>query len=119
MAQAPPVLQAFRRRLYYFLLTFTRCSTNAPNPFKHPFGLYAKTGLHAYGVIQGALTLQVIADYNSIPVPDVLDLFNGPAHEGGPMLIMSRSRGTPLSRTRQSLDSLSPNQLTTIADTLP
>jgi aminoglycoside phosphotransferase len=59
-----------------------------------------------------------MADYTSIPVPDVLDLFNDPAHEGGPMLIMSRVRGTPLSRTRQSLDSLSPDQLTTIADTL-
>lgn len=101
-----------RRRLYQLLFTFSRPSSNAPDLFKLPFGLYAKTG--GQGVIQEALTLQFIADYTSIPVPNVLDLFEDSA---GPVLIMSRVPGTPLSRT-QPLDTLSPNQITTIADTL-
>jgi hypothetical protein len=113
--QAPSVLQEASRPS----VTHLRPSLHQrPDPFSLPFGLYAKTGAHAYGVVPEALTLQSITDYTSIPFPDVLDFFNDPAHESGPMLVMSCVHGIPLSHTRQSLDLLSPNQLTTIADTL-
>ncbi|KAF7770212.1 hypothetical protein Agabi119p4_6186 [Agaricus bisporus var. burnettii] len=100
---------SFRRRLYSLLLTFARPSSNGPDLVKLPLGLYAKTGPNPYAVVQEALTLQFIAEYTSIPVPHVLDLFN----DG--LLILSRVPGTPLSR---SIDSLSPPQLTLVADTL-
>ncbi|KAF9445241.1 hypothetical protein P691DRAFT_785489 [Macrolepiota fuliginosa MF-IS2] len=106
------VPKAFRRRIYSFLLFFGTTSSNAPDLIKLPFGLYAKHG--GQGVIQEALTLQFIEDYTTIPAPTVLDTFDDPT--SGPLLVMSRAPGTPLSRT--ALDSLPADQITLIADTL-
>ncbi|KAF5344688.1 hypothetical protein D9756_011479 [Leucocoprinus leucothites] len=106
--------QSFRCRLYRFLLLFSRPSSNAPDLRKLPFGLYAKIG--GRGVVQEALALQFVADYTSIPVPEVLDLFEDDNdHLGlGPVMIMSRIAGRPVS----NLDALTDEQQTKLADSL-
>ncbi|KAJ3551565.1 hypothetical protein NP233_g13062 [Leucocoprinus birnbaumii] len=111
--------QSIRCRFYRFLLLFSRPSSNSPHLLRLPFGLYAK--LRSSGgkdIIQEALALQFVADYTSIPVPEVLDLFEASSSSlDGPVMILSRIRGTPISRI-SSLDALTDDQQTKIADVL-
>lgn len=101
-------------RVYSLLLTFGRPSSNAPDLRRLPFGLYAKLG--SAGILQEAETLQFVAEYTSIPVPVVLDAFEDPV--AGPFLLTSRVPGTPLSRMPCTIDTLTPEHITVIADTL-
>jgi len=101
-------------RIYRLLLAFSRPSSNAPDLRRLPFGLYAKLGVP--GILQEAATLQFVAEYTTIPVPTVLDAFEDP--EAGPFLLTSRVSGTPLSRMPCPIDTLAPEHITTIADTL-
>ncbi len=101
-------------RVYRFLSALGRPSSNAPGLRRLPFGLYAKFG--APGILQEAAALQFVAEYTTIPVPVVLDALEDP--DIGPFLLVSRVPGTPLSRMPRSVDTLTPEHITTIADTL-
>ncbi|KXN83520.1 hypothetical protein AN958_01344 [Leucoagaricus sp. SymC.cos] len=106
---------SFRCRVYRFLLAFGRTSSNSPDLQRLPFGLvYAKHG--GSSVIQEALALQYVADYTSIPVPEVLDLTQDKSL--GPIMIISCVSGTPLSKKYSRLDELIPDESTRIADVL-
>ena len=94
-----------RRRLYRFLFFFSRPSCSV---LKLPFGLYAKVG--GDSVLQEALSLQFVADCTTIPVPQVLDLISADSV----IMLMSHVHGMPVS----SLDTLTEEQQTLIADTL-
>ncbi|KAJ3568189.1 hypothetical protein NP233_g5870 [Leucocoprinus birnbaumii] len=111
--------QSIRCRFDRFLLLFSRPSSNSPHLRRLPFGLYAKLGSGGgKNIIQEALALQFVADSTSIPVPKVLDLFDAsPSSLEGPVMIISRIRGTPIPRI-SSLDALTDDQQTKIADVL-
>ncbi|OSX61560.1 hypothetical protein POSPLADRAFT_1040112 [Postia placenta MAD-698-R-SB12] len=110
-----PVLHRLRERLYSAVWEFMRRRGHVDPVFSRvlqlPFGLYLKMT-----DLQEALATQYVHQHTTIPVPRVLDVVHRKGNKV--YMLMTKIPGVELGMRAGSIDSLSPDQLQVLEDTL-